>query len=88
MSDQQGPTPPTIPGPIHRTEAGQMQVDERMADHAQVDRYCRRWPTAAHNASGGSLEELVDAQMRVIDLQTEQTRLLQAILQAVSAQGA
>ena len=31
---------------------------------------------------------LTPAQMRVIDLQTEQTRLLQAILQAVSGQGA
>jgi hypothetical protein len=88
MSDQHGPTPPTIPEPIHRTEAGQTEVDERMADHAQVDRDRRLVADSGPQRIGRLLEELVDAQMRVIDLQTEQTRLLQAILQAVSGQGA
>jgi hypothetical protein len=88
MSHPQGPKPPTIPEPIHRDEASQVDVDQRLADHAAEERERR-----AANATGPQritalLEQIAYGQGRLIDLQTEQTRLLQAILQAVSGQGA
>jgi hypothetical protein len=88
MSDPRGPTPPTIPEPIHRTEAGQTEVDQRLADHAQDDRERRLVADTGPQRISILLEELVHMQSRVLDLQTEQTRLLQAILQAVAGQGA
>ncbi len=88
MSDSQGPTLPAIPEPIHRTKAGQTEVDQRMADHAQGDRERLEAADTGPQRMSTLLAELVYTQKRLLDLQTEQTRLLQAILQAVSGQGA
>jgi hypothetical protein len=88
MSGPPGGTPPTIPEPIHRTEAGQSQVDQRLADHAQDERERRAEADMGPQRISLLLAELVDMQKRMYDLQTEQTRLLQAILQAVSGKGA
>ena len=88
MSDSQGPTLPAIPEPIHRTKAGQTEVDQRMADHAQGDRERFGAADTGPHRMSTLLAELVYTQKRMLDLQTEQTRLLQAILQAVSGQGA
>ena len=88
MSDPREPTPPTIPERIHRTEAGQTEVDQRMADRAQDDRDRRTEADTGPQRITLLLAELVDTQKRLLDLQTEQTRLLQAILQAVSGSSA
>jgi hypothetical protein len=88
MSHPQGPTPPSIPEPIHRDEASQMDVDQRLADHAEEERERRAVDAPGPQRITALLEQIVYGQERLLDLQTEQTRLLQAILQAVSGQGA
>jgi hypothetical protein len=88
MSHHQGPKPPAIPEPIHRDDASQMDVDQRLADHAAVEREQRAPDAPGPQRITALLEQIAYGQGRLIDLQTEQTRLLQAILQAVSGQGA
>jgi hypothetical protein len=88
MSHPQGPKPPTIPELIRRDEASQLDVDQRLADHATDEREQRALDTPGPQRITALLEQIAYGQERLIDLQREQTRLLQAILQAVSAQGA
>lgn len=88
MNRPQGPKPPTIPEPIHRDEASQMDVDQRLADHAHQERERRAGDTPGPPRIAALLEQIAYGQERLLDLQAEQTRLLQAILQAVSGQGA
>ena len=88
MSHPQGPKPPNIPEPIHRDEASQLDVDQRLADHAAAERERRAVDTPGPQRITALLEQIAYGQERLLDLQTEQTRLLQAILQAVSRQGA
>ena len=88
MSGPQDPTPPTIPELIHRSEANQAAVEQRLAGHAQDERGRRAVEDTGPQRISTLLEEMVYMQGRVLDLQIEQTRLLQAILQAVSGQGA
>ena len=88
MSHPQGPKPPDIPEPIHRDEASQMDVMQRLADHAQEERQRRGVDAPGSSRITVLLEQIAYGQEQLVDLQTEQTRLLQAILQAVSGQGA
>jgi hypothetical protein len=88
MSDPQDPRRPPIPEQIHRNEASQSEVDERLADYAASDRAEREEHDASPHRIASLLAALVTMQGQQLDLQTEQTRLLQAILQAVSPQGA
>jgi hypothetical protein len=88
MSRPQGPKPPPIPAPIHRDEASQMDVMQRLADHAQRERQRRAVDAPGPSRITTLLEQIAYGQEQLLDLQTEQTRLLQAILQAVSGQGA
>ena len=88
MSDPQDPKLPTLPEQLHRNEADQSEVDERFADPAASDRAAHEEHDAGPRRIASLLAELVTMQARQLDLQTEQTRLLQAILQAVSPQGA
>jgi hypothetical protein len=88
MSQPRGPKPPPIPELIHRDEASQLDVDQRLADHAEDERERRTVDTHGPQRITVLLEQLVYGQERLHDLETEQTRLLQAILQAVTGQGA
>ncbi len=88
MSGPEKPKSRTIPEPIPRDEASQTEVDQRLADHAQSERARRAADHTDPPRIATLLEQLVYTQERLLDLQTEQTRLLQAILQAVSGQGA
>jgi hypothetical protein len=88
MSDGQGPKPPTIPESIHRDEASQKDVDQRLADYAHEERERRAVDAPGPPRIAALLEQIAYGQERLLDLQREQTRLLQAILQAVSGQGA
>jgi hypothetical protein len=83
-----GPQPPTIPEPIHRDEASQVDVDQRLAAHAEAARERRAANAPGPERITALLEQIAYGQERLLDLQSEQTRLLQAILQAVSGQGA
>jgi hypothetical protein len=78
------PEPPTGPALLHRSEASQAEVDRRMATHAQSERKQRVVDDTGPQRISVLLEELVYTQERLLDLQIEQTRLLQAILHAVS----
>jgi len=84
VSGPKEPEPPAIPELIHRSEASQADVDRRLATHAHSDRKERAAADTGPQRISTLLEELVYMQERLLDLQTEQTRLLQAILQAVS----
>jgi hypothetical protein len=88
MSQPPGRKPPTLPESIHRDEASQLDVDQRLADHAQLERERRAVDAPGPQRIAALLEQIAYGQEQLIDLQTEQTRLLQAILQAVSRQGA
>jgi hypothetical protein len=88
MSHPRKPKPPTIPEPIHRDEASQLDVDQRLAAHAADEREHRALDTPGPPRITALLEQIAYRQERLLDLQAEQTRLLQAILQAVSGQGA
>ena len=88
MSRPKGPKAPAIPEPIHRDEASQMDVDQRLADHAQEERERRAVDAHGPQRIAALLEQIAYGQERLFDLQTEQTRLLQAIFQAVSGQRA
>jgi hypothetical protein len=84
MSGPQDPERPIPPQPIPRDEAGQIEVDQRMADHAQSDRERRAVEDSGPRRIARLLEQLIDTQAEQLALQAEQTRLLQAILQALS----
>ena len=84
MSSPKKPEPPTMPELIHRSEASQAEVDRRLATHAHSERKQRAVNDTTPQRISTMLEELVFTQERLLDLQIEQTRLLQAILQAVS----
>jgi hypothetical protein len=84
VSGPKKPEPPTIPELIRRSEASQAEADRRLATHARSERKQRAENDTAPPRISTLLEELVFTQERLLDLETEQTRLLQAILQAVS----
>ncbi len=86
MSGPRKPKPPTIPEGIHRTEASQEEVDRRLADHARGERQKRLAEDTGPQRVSTLLGQLVYTQERLVDLQTEQTRVLHAILEAVSVQ--
>lgn len=65
-----------------------MDVDQRLADHAQQERERRAVDTPGPQRIAALLEQIAYGQEQLLDLQTEQTRLLEAILQAVASQGA
>jgi hypothetical protein len=88
MSGPKERKPSAFPETIHRNEASQIEVDQRLAGLAQDARERRDGEDPDPRRITTLLEELVYTQARLLDLQTEQTRLLQAILQAVSNQGA
>ena len=88
MSRPKGPKPPTLPEPIHRDAASQIDVAQRLADYAQEERERRAVDAPGPPRIAALLEQIAYGQERLLDLQREQTRLLQAILQAVSGQGA
>jgi hypothetical protein len=88
MHGPQDPQPPPIPELIHRNEANQAEVEHRLAGHAHDERARRAADDTGPQRISTLLEELVYMQGRVLDLQIEQTRLLQSILQAVAGQGA
>jgi hypothetical protein len=88
MSRPKGPKPPTVPESIHRDEASQIDVDQRLADYAQEERERRAVDAPGPQRIAALLEQIAYRQEQMLDLQAEQTHLLQAILQAVSDQGA
>ena len=65
---------PEPPGGIHRDDASQAEIDERMAGYARDERPRADAPGVPHLAT--LLQMLVDGQ-------DEQTRLLRAILRAL-----
>jgi hypothetical protein len=79
---------PEFPQPLHRDEASQLDVDQRLAGYAQAERERRAIDALGATRVAALLEEIACGQERLLDLQMEQTRLLQAILQAVSRQDA
>jgi hypothetical protein len=88
MSRPPGRKPPKIPQSLRRDEASQMDVDQRLADYAQAERERRAVDIPGPPRIAALLEQITYGQEQLLDLQRDQTRLLQAILQAVSSQGA
>jgi hypothetical protein len=84
MSGPEPPQPPTPPAAIHRDDANQAAVDQRLADHAQTERQQRAAMESGPQRISVLLEELVYTQGRLLDLEIEHTRLLHAILEALS----
>jgi|SRR5712692_2218339 len=84
MSGPEEPQPPTAPASIHRDDVNQAAVDQRLADHVQRERQQRAADDMGPQRIAPLLAELVYTQERQLAQQTEQTRLLRAILAAVS----
>ena len=85
MSGPQDPEPPIMPQGIHRDDAGQAEVDARLADHARVAR--EQQPDAGPGVLrlAALLHRVVDGQAEQNRLLTEHTRLLEAILQTLQS---
>jgi hypothetical protein len=58
MSRPRGPKPPTIPEPIYRDEASQLDVDQRLADHAAEARERRALDAPGPQRIAALLEQI------------------------------
>ena len=75
MDGPHDPELPTIPQGIHRDDASQAEVDERMAGYARDERKPR--------ADAPGVPHLAALLQQLVDGQDEQNHLLRAILRAL-----